>query len=49
MLQRSPTYIYSQPIEDPWAVTLRKFSAEHLGVPHYPLETDGCTDVWLSN
>jgi cation diffusion facilitator CzcD-associated flavoprotein CzcO len=25
MLQRSPTYIYSQPIEDPWAVTLRKF------------------------
>ena len=25
MLQRSPTYIHSQPIEDPWAVTLRKF------------------------
>ena len=25
MLQRSPTYIHSHPVEDPWAVTLRKF------------------------
>jgi cation diffusion facilitator CzcD-associated flavoprotein CzcO len=25
MLQRSPTYIHSHPVEDSWAVTLRKF------------------------